>query len=214
MSGHRVVVITLALLSGCGTKREPAPPAPVAPDAGPTIASGITELPVFDPDAGVHLDDADDREASVPLVRPRNRSARSLGIILRSTPSGAVAAVDGQPIGPTPTYWEGEFTGGEREFTFTLAHHAVARYRFVPTTDGVVHGRLEPIAVGDGDVAPAISTPVPTLPAGDPPAKSPVGAAPPTSTAPSPAQGDLAPPSAVRDAAGLDAGISDASAER
>jgi hypothetical protein len=154
-------VLLLAFLAGCGSKDEPPMPTPLVLDAGPMPvtppAPGITELPTYDPASGAHLD-GKEREAPAP-VRPRNRNARMIGIMLRSTPPGAIAAVDGQPLGPTPTYWEGEFTGSEREFTFALAKHAVARYRFVPTTSGVVHGRLEPIADRPGAGTPAIPMP-------------------------------------------------------
>ena len=61
---------------------------------------------------------------------------------MRSTPPGAVAAVDGITVGPTPTLWEGTVDGRAREFTFVLPGYAIARYRFVPTQSGVVHGTL------------------------------------------------------------------------
>lgn len=153
---------------GCGSKDDPpAPPPPVTVDAAPLPvtppAPGITELPAYDPASGAHLDGKERETPPANPTRPRNRNARIIGIMLRSSPPGAIAAVDGQPIGPTPTYWEGEFTGSEREFTFALAKHAVARYRFIPTTSGVVHGRLEPIAVRPGAGTPAI--PLPAYPA-------------------------------------------------
>lgn len=159
------------VLLGCGSKEAPAPPAPAAEAVvqvpAPAPAPGITELPSFDATDGTHLDP--DVPAPAP-VRPRARNARVIGILLRSSPAGAMAAVDGRPVGRTPAYWEGEVTGGEREFTFALAKHAVARYRFTPTTNGVVHGRLEPIAVRPGAGTPAI--PMPAHPS------APVGAAP------------------------------------
>lgn len=173
-----IAALLLAGLGGCGSKEDgPPPPEPVVPpaidaalQAPPQPApTGVTELPGYDPATGMHLD-GKEREAPAAPARPRNRNARMIGIMLRSSPPGALAAVDGQPIGPTPTYWEGEFTGGEREFTFALAKHAVARYRFTPTTNGVVHGRLEPIAVRPGAGTPAI--PMPAHPS------APVGAAP------------------------------------
>jgi hypothetical protein len=150
MGRDRLAIAACLVLASCRSKGDPAPPA-VAVDAGSAAATapahGITELPAYDPDAGMHLD-RDEREPVAPTARPRGRG-RTLGILLRSSPGGAIAAVDGQPVGPTPTYWEGEFTGGEREFTFTLAGYAVARYRFVPITGGVVYGHLEAIATGE-----------------------------------------------------------------
>jgi hypothetical protein len=208
MGRHHLAIAACLVLASCGSKGDPAPPA-LAIDAGsgpaaPAAAHGVTELPAYDPDAGMHLD-RDEREPPVtPVARPRGRGGRVLGIILRSVPSGALAAVDGQPVGPTPAYWEGEFTGGEREFTFTLAGYAVARYRFVPITGGVVYGHLEPIAVGEPAVvaplprpapapapAPALSAPpLPAAPDAPPPPPPPIDAAP----------LDGAPSSGVRDA--------------
>jgi hypothetical protein len=66
----------------------------------------------------------------------------TLHLVLRSSPPGALAAVDGTVVGPTPTYWRGAATGKPREFTFVLSGHALARYRFVPLRDGVVHATL------------------------------------------------------------------------
>jgi hypothetical protein len=171
MSLRGAVVLASSVLIACGGDSEPPPPPPAAPtpvvEQPPTAAeasAGITELPTFDPGSDAHLDrDGRDTQAPAAPPRPRGRSGRTLGITLRSTPNGAMAAVDGIPVGPTPTYWEGEFTGAEREFTFALAGHAVARYRFTPITGGVVFGRLEPIAVRPGAALPAI--PPPSTPA-------------------------------------------------
>ena len=158
MSSAGVAVVLFALLAGCSGKDDSPPPSPMMPDAAMVVpAPGVTELPVSDPTAGMHLD-AREREAPPPS-KARNRNARMIGIMLRSSPNGAIAAVDGMPIGPTPTYWEGEVTGGQREFTFALANHAVARYRFVPITSGVVYGRLEPIESRPGAGVPAIPRP-------------------------------------------------------
>ena len=191
-------VVLLAFLVGCGSKEEPAPPPVVVPvDAAPLPitppAPGVTELPAYDPTSGAHLD-GKEPAPTAPAARPRNRNARTIGIILRSTPPGAIAAVDGQPIGPTPTYWEGEFTGSEREFTFALVKHAVARYRFVPTTNGVVHGRLEPIAARAGAGTPLIPRPaIPPLGDDSPAARDPGSTAPAQPTQPTGPTGATAP---------------------
>jgi len=79
------------------------------------------------------------------FVNTPKRPGRPIEIILRSTPSGARVAVDGVELGVTPTMWMGE-TGAPHEFTFVLAGHALARYRFVPVASGLVHPRLEPVA--------------------------------------------------------------------
>jgi hypothetical protein len=94
--------------------------------------------------------------------KPRRGKAappRILRLTLRTSPPGAMAHVDGTPIGVTPTYWEGPATGKPRDFVFTLRDHAMARYRFVPVTDGIVHGQLRklvtiPPDAGAAEVAP------------------------------------------------------------
>ena len=106
-------------------------------DAGPPTRS--------DPPDGkeneFHLDGADiEYEAARRDVRPHK--GRLIELVLRSTPSGAIAAMDGVPIGPTPAVWQGETDGRPREFTFVLPGYAIARYRFIPMQSGVVHGTL------------------------------------------------------------------------
>jgi hypothetical protein len=119
----------------------------VIADAG---VDGITTIGTFDPASGMHIDGVDvagGRIGTPDRTKPKNgRTARPIDIILRSSPSGARAAVDGVYIGNTPTYWFGESDGREHEFTFTLPRHAVARYRFIPFSNGVVHGTLDPVA--------------------------------------------------------------------
>ena len=111
---------------------------PTARDAGPA--------PRPDPAAtgrgsDFHLDGADiEYEAARRDARPHK--GRVIELVLRSSPSGAVAAIDGIPIGPTPTVWEGSTDGRPREFTFVLPGYAIARYRFIPMQSGVVHGTL------------------------------------------------------------------------
>ena len=88
-----------------------------------------------------HLDGADiEYEAGRREVRPHK--GRPIELVLRSSPSGAVAAIDGVPIGPTPTVWQGSTDGRPREFTFVLPGYAIARYKFIPMQSGVVHGTL------------------------------------------------------------------------
>ena len=189
--GLGLVVASAACGGGGDAAPTPsAPPAPAtallgsgAPPVGPSIDAGITTLPTFDPGAG-HLDgdDGADGASRRPVTAVRNR--RTLELTLRSTPAGAIAAVDGVVIGRTPTYWEGDFTGREREFTFVLAGHAIGRYRFVPTASGVVHApmvRLETPRPGDPLAIPTPLTPAaPTTSTPPPPApKPPPDAAPP-----------------------------------
>jgi hypothetical protein len=135
------------------------PPAPVTvvSPVDAALTDGSTTLPDTDPT--MHLDDDDPTTTSDPLP-PRARSRRLIEILLRSTPPGATAYVDGKAVGVTPTYWEGEFTGRARDFTFTLPGY-FARYKFVPTQNGIVHARLSPVLTMPG--TPMV--PVPTAPA-------------------------------------------------
>ena len=131
--------VALLALAACGdssstpAKPPPEPPAPlVRADAAIDPAP-----PHLDDDIGPHA-------ATAPATT--NRPARPIDITLRSTPPNAQVAVDGAVIGSTPAYWNGMADGREHEFVFTLRGHAIARYRFVPITSGVIHPRLEPIA--------------------------------------------------------------------
>ncbi|HET9993210.1 MAG TPA: hypothetical protein VFQ65_31960, partial [Kofleriaceae bacterium] len=96
--------------------------------------------------------------------QPSNRPSHPIDVILRSTPTGAEAAVDGIPLGPTPAYWNGTADGHEHEFTFVLPGHAVARYRFVPITSGVIHARLERIPSDEIDAGTPVADPTPGIP--------------------------------------------------
>jgi hypothetical protein len=129
----------------------------------------------------------------VPTTRPKNRPARPIDVLLKSDPRGALAAVDGLVIGTTPALWVGESDGFEHEFTFSLAGHGFARYRFVPVASGVLHVTLQPVATDppDGGLAPLIA---PTFAPDPEPAPSPPPARPPSAPlAPSPPSGPLAP---------------------
>ena len=106
-------------------------------DAGPASRTDPAEAKENE----FHLDRADiEYEAARRDVRPHK--GRLIELVLRSTPSGAIAAMDGVPIGPTPAVWQGETDGRPREFTFVLPGYAIARYRFIPMQSGVVHGTL------------------------------------------------------------------------
>jgi hypothetical protein len=103
----------------------------------------VTVPPGVDPSA-VHIDNHGSYRPPQPLPLP-GRDRRAIDVTLRSSPPGAMAAVDGTPIGPTPAFWSGYADGREHQFVFTLPGHAIARYRFVPVSSGVIHARLEPI---------------------------------------------------------------------
>jgi PEGA domain len=198
-SAHAIAcafVIALAAATGCKgepeTSEVPPPPPSLAGviDAG-APPDGVTTIGSYDPASGAHLDDDPGSARHAGPTVPH--AQRTLEILLRSTPPGATVAVDGVIVGETPTYWEGDFTGREREFTFVMPGYAMARYRFVPITNGVVHGRLAKIVADQDAGVPVIpqpegSTP-PRVPA--PPDARPPDAAPP----PPPPPPDAAAPS-------------------
>jgi hypothetical protein len=171
---RRLAAVLVVLAACTGDEREPRPPPAPAPayllDAAPAPAPepappAVTDLSPFDPTGGYHLDED---VAPAPVRRPVRaapRERRTLQLMLKSSPSGAIAAVDGTVVGRTPVYWEGELTGQEREFTFVLPGYSMARYRFVPIQDGFVHGRLQKVSASPPD--PEAGPP----PAGDPPAR-------------------------------------------
>jgi hypothetical protein len=115
--------------------------APPQPSLAGTVPGPATAPVPGAPPAEFHLDDPEIEYEPVARASA-GRKARALELVLRSTPPGAVAAVDGITVGPTPTLWEGNSDGHAREFTFVLPGYAIARYRFVPTQSGVVHGTL------------------------------------------------------------------------
>ncbi len=151
-------------IAACSGKSEDAgeKPASTPPPADAAVIDGITTFGTPDPNA--HVDD----DPSLPPVatRPVNkRPGRQIEILLRSSPPGAMASVDGLQVGPTPTYWVGE-TGAEHEFTFSLPKHALARYRFFPISTGTLHARLDPVAndVDAGVPPPGLVQPSPIPP--------------------------------------------------
>jgi|HubBroStandDraft_6_1064221.scaffolds.fasta_scaffold50574_3 hypothetical protein len=140
----RGLFVPMLVLIGCSSKgesrREPRPDMP--------IDAGVHQLALGTPIAPVgHVDEPAGDTARWPGPGPNaNRQIRAIDVVLRSTPTGAQAAVDGLVIGPTPAYWNGNADGREHEFTFVLPGHAIARYRFVPITSGTIHARLVPIS--------------------------------------------------------------------
>lgn len=188
----------------CSSKSEPPRAEPPA-EAAHTEAPGDRTVEASgEPGAGGRVD----REATgQPPARPAAARSRPIDIVLRSSPPGATAAVDGAPIGPTPTYWAGDANGREHEFTFVLPGYAFARYRFVPITSGIVHARLEVLAE-DTDagvpaemmrVVPGAAPEVPQ-PRPAPPAAPVAPAAPGGTTAPEAAPASPPAPDAAPDA--------------
>jgi hypothetical protein len=140
------VTLTLWATAACSDsakpKQEPDPKVPVRLDAG--VAPQHPNGPLADPGADMHLDDDSGNRVVAPPAG--NRAARDIEITLRSTPPGARVSVDGAPLGNTPAFCNCKADGREHEFLFQLPNHAIARYRFVPVTSGVLHARLDPIA--------------------------------------------------------------------
>ncbi len=149
-----------------------------------------TTPPGVDPATG-HIDDYGTfRPVQAQPLPGRERHA--IDVTLRSSPPGALAAVDGSPIGPTPAFWSGYADGREHEFVFTLEKHAIARYRFVPVSSGVIHARLAPVL----DERDAGVAPPPEVVPQPPPSAIVPPAPPPTIIAPdaAPAPGSAATP--------------------
>ena len=156
-------VAALSMTAACADKASSKPIDPV-PATAPGDA-GVKQLgPVLVDPGDMHLDDD---VAKRPVQNQPTHPGKQIDIILRSSPSGAMAAVDGVPVGITPAYWSGMADGREHEFTFVHADHAVARYRFVPISSGVIHARLTPVSEDvDAGVPPPEVVPRP-LPAPD-----------------------------------------------
>lgn len=136
------VVLGLATLAACSGKKDSEPPPRPADD--PLVRSDASIDMVPEHERREH--EPDDELADRPAhTSPRGRTKRPIDITLRSTPPGAEVAVDGTVVGTTPTFWSGMADGSEHEFVFTMPGYAMARYRFVPVSSGVIHGRLERI---------------------------------------------------------------------
>ena len=153
-------VIAALVLAACSSKPAAEPPPGVAKHVPVDAPPGIKVISGFDPSSGLHVDD-DGHRNDVPqpaTVQPAH-AGKPIDVTLRSSPPGAQVAVDGSNVGTTPTFASVIADGSPHEFTFTLPHHTVARYRFVPVTSGVLHARLEqvteePAAIDDEDATP------------------------------------------------------------
>lgn len=138
--------VALVLVASCSDDGKPA-------DVRPKTEGPIQIVPS---DAGVTTSavgngrtggESHDVEVPRPIMpQPGSRDRRPIDVTLRSSPPGASVAVDGTAVGVTPAFWNGIADGREHEFVFSLPRHAIARYRFVPVTSGVLHARLDPMA--------------------------------------------------------------------
>jgi hypothetical protein len=198
------VVLALTLVVACSGKKKDKDPEPSAhpPGVGTLVRgdAGVTAVITDIDPSGMHVDD-DVAAATVQAQPQPTRAGRPIDVTLRSTPPGAQVAVDGTVIGNTPSFWNGMADGREHEFVFTMRGHAIARYRFVPITSGVIHGRLDRIEVDTDAGVPAAPPEVvpprsPTTPSINPPSAPPTvvpDASPTTSPLPGPVPGPAAP---------------------
>jgi hypothetical protein len=178
------VAIALTFALACSSKPD-APRAEPPAEGSHSEGTGAGDRGVEEAAAPGSGPQTDRPAAGPPPARPaQGRAARPIDIVLRSSPAGATAAVDGVPVGPTPTYWSGDANGREREFTFVLPGYAFARYRFVPITSGVVHARLEVLTDDTDAGVPPEMMRVPDAPAPEPRPRTPTATPPAASPSP------------------------------
>src|SRR5438874_665393 len=99
------------MLAACSDKG--APPAPVPPPVDPPRTHARDAGIIVQSPNGLHLDDDVGHRPAVDTVG--YRAGRAIDVTLRSTPTGASAAVDGVPVGQTPTFWAGNADGRPHE---------------------------------------------------------------------------------------------------
>jgi hypothetical protein len=161
------LAVVAGACSGDDKPKQPAQKPLIRLDAG--VPQVRPTAPMADP-SGMHLDD--DSGSRVIAAPTGNRQARDIEITLRSSPPGARVSVDGSPLGNTPAFCNCKADGREHEFLFQLPSHAIARYRFVPVTSGVIHARLDPIAeepAAGVALPPEVVPPPPIQPTAPPP---------------------------------------------
>ena len=166
----------LLVVAACSSgSADPEPVAEPPPVAKPDAQQVAPEPPSSDP-IGQHIDDDAPKK---PPPSATKHASHPIDITLRSTPSPARVLVDGMLVGLTPTYWSGNADGMPHVFVFiyepprkNMQRYAVAQYKFVPVTSGVVHARLEPIASDDKEPPPPPEAlpfmPAPAIDAGVP----------------------------------------------
>ncbi len=139
----------------CATKDVGEVPAEVVTDLILTTDAAIAEpeaVAITTAPTGTHLDgDATYQPVGYAPTVPRNARTKSktIELVLRSSPPGATASIDGKTIGVTPTFWSGKADQRAHEFTFVKAGFSMARYRFVATHSGIVHGSLTVLQKND-----------------------------------------------------------------
>jgi hypothetical protein len=134
-----VAFLSLVALAGCSKHDEP------SPAAAPPTASAPAPAPAPTPPSA---SDASPPAAAAPAPAPK------IHLSLRSTPPGADVAVDGRPVGRTPTMTDVPVDEREHEVTFVLAGYALERYRTRAVQNGVVHATMHAIPAPDGGARP------------------------------------------------------------
>jgi PEGA domain-containing protein len=132
-----------AALAGCGSPKKmpgsgnaaPATEASTLPAAG---AEGAAGLP------SPHAAAAPSPGSTALPARPK------LHLLLRSTPAGANAAIDGRPVGTTPVTSDIDGDGKTHEFSFSLPGYLLWQVKFPPVKDGVIHATMRPIGPDGG----------------------------------------------------------------
>ena|SRR5688572_6369096 len=147
--------LALALLVACGGSDDDAPTrmTTATPPPADLADAGVPSAPIRPAQPGPPADDEwvdpipGQPGARTPQPRRPARPTRFIQLNLRSTPPGATVYLDGERVGVTPTFWEGDVDSRARDFTFTRPGHETVRYRFVPITSGTIHPRLKKLLV-------------------------------------------------------------------
>ncbi len=154
-----IASLVLAFACACANSddaaesEETAQPSAATPEDAGAPAVPLPNAITVAPAAGTHLDGTLGYQ---PLGHvPKASKGKTIELVLRSTPPGATASIDGKEIGVTPTFWSGSADQRAHEFTFIKPGHTMARYRFVATHSGVVHGKLAKLQTRDETKKPA-----------------------------------------------------------
>ncbi len=157
-----LALIAMGSMLNCKSNESSAAEEPVQP-ALPQVSPDAQPAPLPSPPAaplGTHLDGTGAQyNPSAGHAQRLNLAKKTIELTLRSSPPGAIASIDGKRIGITPTFWSGQAGHQSHDFTFVKAGYAMARYRFVATKSGIVHGSLTPLVPSEAEL------PVPSAPA-------------------------------------------------
>ena len=141
--------LLLTTTQGCGDKeaaqKEDSNESTTTPAPDAAEAAEVPIAKQEPPLTGTHLDSTSTEYQPRPGWQSQSARGKRIQLVLRSSPPGAVASIDGKSIGTTPSFWSGPADDQSHEYTFTKEGYAMARYRFVATQSGVVHGTLKPL---------------------------------------------------------------------